>query len=684
MKYSLDLLYFRPAMKIATCTVLGLILSATLIAQQKEIDSIKQVLPSQEPLDQVRSWNELSWYYKNSDLDSSIIFAKTALSIGQREQSKRAIAQSYNSLANTYSAKGLFDSALNFHQRSYVLRREIHDSSGMASSLNNQGIAYDELGNYPKALEVYFESLRLYETVSDDPYDVAMVLGNIGIVYKKQKEYPKVLEYYQKALNIYTSVDSEFGIIVTKGNIGNVLLTMGRHEEAIQYSDEARAGYEKAGYTRYVPYMINNIGVANDSLGKVEEARKLYFEAIEGHLAHENFYELANTHLALSANFRKTSDHKKAYETAQQAWSYANDINSLEFRAKSSLELSEALAGLRRFDEAYAFSRQFTQLNDSIFEENKTKQIFELQTQYETEKNQQQITLQEAQISLQEAQLEEQNAVIQRNRIASIAGIVVFLLLLLVSLLWRARTQKKQEVALQTERVKAREAEINATISSQEKERARYARDLHDGFGQMISILNMNLANLKDGASPDERQQVFDQSEQVINEMYEELKSICFDLMPQTLISQGLESAIQEYANRISSTGKIFVETNFFGLEQRPDELQEISLYRISQEWVNNILKYSDARKITLQITRDKKEITLLIEDDGQGFDKTALTKGKGNGWKNLNTRAHLIQGEIEFETQIGTRGNVLILNAPSFHSTDRLDLVAARSSHKD
>lgn len=651
--------YFRPAMKIAICTLLGVIMFANLVAQQKEIDSIKQVLPTQEPLDQVKSWNDLSWYYKNSDLDSSIYFAKTALSIGLREKSKRAIAQSYNSLANAYGAKGLFDSALNYHERSYQLRLDMQDSSGMASSLNNQGIAYDELGNYSKALEVYFKSLRLYESVSDDPYDVAMVLGNIGIVYKKQKEYAKVLEYYQKALEIYESVNSEFGIMVTKGNMGNVLHTLGRHEEAIRYSEEAREGYEKAGYTRYMPYMDQNIGIASDSLGRTYEARKLYLQAVVGHEAHENFYELANSHLTLSANYRKTDEFLSAHENAQLAWKYANDINSLEFRTKSALELSKTLAGLSKYDEAYAYARQYTVLNDSIFEENKTRQIFELQTQYETEKNKQQI-------SLQEAQLEEQNAIIQRNRIASIAGVIVLLLLLTIGVLWRARLQKKQEVALQTERVKAREAEINATIASQEKERARYARDLHDGFGQMISILNMNLSNLRNGSSPDERQQVFEQSEQVINDMYKELKSICFDLMPQTLIGQGLASAIQEYSNRINTTGQVFLETNFFGLENRPTELHEISIYRISQEWVNNILKYSDASKITLQITQDEEELTLMIEDDGLGFERQKLTSGTGNGWKNLNTRTNLIQGQLELETTPGRRGNTLIVNAPT------------------
>ena len=89
-------------------------------------------------------------------------------------------------------------------------------------------------------------------------------------------------------------------------------------------------------------------------------------------------------------------------------------------------------------------------------------------------------------------------------------------------------------------------------------------------------------------------------------------------------------------------------------------------MYRISQEWINNILKYSDAEKITLQITKDNEEITLLLEDNGVGYDKSNLTAGKGNGWKNLNTRTNLIKGKLDLETQKGIKGNTLIINAPT------------------
>lgn len=641
---------------LVSCILLFIVQNS--FSQKAEIDSIKKVSLHQEEYDKVASLNELSWYYKNFDLDSAFILASQALQISQQIGSMTAIAASYNSLANVLEAKGKLDSALILHQQSLSIKKNLNDTLGVANSLNNIGIVYDELGKYNLSLDCYFQALRRYESLPDQSFNRAMVLGNIGIVYKKQKEYPKVLEYYGQALKIYEEVGSAFGIMVTQGNMGGVLIHTGDYEESIRFSEAAMVAYEQAGYHRYVPYMKSNMGIAYDSLGEGLKARQYYLEAKEAFRKDENEYELSNVMALLAASYNKSGEYSNALEAAKEANKIALSIDALEFQSSALKQVSRALAGLGRYREAYKALSNQRVVNDSLYEEKKTKQIFELQTQYETEKKEQQIALQDAHIAEQEAE-------IQRNQILLAASVLAIILIISLALLQRSRLRKKQQLKLQEAQLRSREAEINATISSQEKERARYARDLHDGFGQMISILNMNLKNLKGSPKPNERQKVFEESSKVIDEMYGELKNICFDLMPQTLIKNGLENALKEFTDRINNTGKIYIELNVFGLEQRLKEIQEISLYRISQEWINNILKYSDAQRITLQITKDEEEITLLIEDDGAGFDKELLINGKGNGWKNLNTRTNLIKGELELETEEGKRGNTLILNAP-------------------
>ncbi len=208
---------------------------------------------------------------------------------------------------------------------------------------------------------------------------------------------------------------------------------------------------------------------------------------------------------------------------------------------------------------------------------------------------------------------------------------------------------------------------MKAIVESQENERKRFAEDMHDGIGQMISALKLNLKSLESVKSiqTEKRLAIFETSKSIIEDMFKELKNVCFNLMPQTLIAAGLTEALKESAARINKSEKLFVSIQIHGLDQRLSQLHEISIYRISQEWINNIIKHAGAEKITLQITRDDEEITLMIEDDGIGFDNTLLTIGKGNGWKNISSRANLIKASVYLDSTPEIRGSTFTLNIP-------------------
>ncbi len=215
---------------------------------------------------------------------------------------------------------------------------------------------------------------------------------------------------------------------------------------------------------------------------------------------------------------------------------------------------------------------------------------------------------------------------------------------------------------------------MEAIVQGQEEERHRFAKDLHDGFGQLISSLMLNLRGL-DGVNVKNvksRHDIFQAATSILNEMYVELKNVCFNLMPQTLIKAGVGAALQEFADRINQSGAVEVRVSLYDINERLTDVQEISLYRITQEWVNNVIKYNTATAINIQITKDENELTLLIEDNGEGFERVQLTLGKGNGWKNIISRAGLIKGDVELDTTPGLQGNTFILNAPVYQVTQQ------------
>jgi signal transduction histidine kinase len=102
-----------------------------------------------------------------------------------------------------------------------------------------------------------------------------------------------------------------------------------------------------------------------------------------------------------------------------------------------------------------------------------------------------------------------------------------------------------------------------------------------------------------------------------------------------------------------------------FDMPERLSELQEISLYRAIQEWVNNILKHASATTIEIQLVGHGDELNVTIEDNGEGFDIRLLEIGNGNGWRNILSRTKLLHGEVEVDSNIGRSGTILIIRIP-------------------
>ncbi|MFK7953858.1 MAG: tetratricopeptide repeat protein [Ekhidna sp.] len=556
----------------------------------------------------------------------SLEYAKKAKNLFLMSTDTINLLGAYSNLGRLYTLSGSLDSALIYLYEGSKIIDSYNTPSNLkqkfsinaANLLNNTGIAYVQKGQADKGVEFYQKALKI-RIDQKDTVEIANMYLNIGGVDFENNNFKRARAYLDSASAIFTKKQHTPGVILCKTNGAAISILIEEYSKAISYAKKGLKLSLEIDDKNNIATNNIHLGRAYGSIGNKNLADKYFNEAL-----------LASKDLA------------------------SKTLESEVYEAKYQVALKNS-----DFESALLNRNNYFEIRDQMAEEKKSRDISELETQYKTRQKEQQIALQDAQLLEKEAEL-------QRNQILLAALLIALVLLVTIGILQKNRLKKKQQLKLKEAELRARESEINATISSQEKERARYARDLHDGFGQMISVLNMNLKNLEEGAKPDERQKVFENSSKVIDEMYGELKNICFDLMPQTLIKHGLESALNEFAGRINLTGKIFVELNIFGLNERLTELQEISLYRISQEWINNILKYSDADKIILQITCDESEITLLIEDNGAGFDQSLLEQGKGNGWRNLNTRAKLIHGELELETSLNNKGNVLIVNAPS------------------
>lgn len=645
----------------------------------------------------VLALNQYAWLLKNNkEMDSAKLVLKAAKSLAANIGFEIGMSDVFLTLGSVYQNTSAFDSALFFQNQALEILRRHNDQDGVASVLNNMSIIYQQTGEYEKSKRALFESreIRVQQNQKKEQGDIFLNLGNVyyyqgnldsciyafisaleiyeqaelpnfqsyalanlAYIYDAELDKPeKARVYFLKMLKIEKDLNSKNLVMNAYEGLGLYYMNRQRLDSATYYFDKTLELARSFQNKQMESHALSNLGSIQMSLGNLIRARDLF----EASLA---IKQAIDDKTGMLSTLNNCAQVEKEMGNFDQSLKYLNEVHQLaidldnKFQLKNILEtkidLSKQMSNLT---EAVKLYEDYVALNDTLLTNERLATIEELETKYETEKKQQQITLQASQLSRQQAQNQLKTVII-------IGLIIAISLLMVIFLLNRSRTLKQQALLLLEAQTQLREAEIEAAISTQEKERSRFAKDLHDGFGQMISILNLNLKSLEQGAK--DNHEVFENSSKILEEMYQELKGICFNLMPQTLIRHGITSAINEFASRINQTEKFFVETDFFGMEERLTDVQEISLYRITQEWVNNILKYSDASRIIIQVTKDDGEITLLIEDNGMGFDLNQLKSGKGNGWRNMNTRANLISGALEIDSTPDTRGTTLIVNAP-------------------
>jgi two-component system, NarL family, sensor kinase len=621
-------------------------------AQNNNIDSLKTVLRSvQSAEDSTKTLVELCWEYRFINADTARQYGMKALELAQKNGFREDEVQALHNIGITHEAQGDYALALDFELKALEFRKEMGDESKTANTLNNIGIIYDEQGNYKRALEYYHEARKIYEKINDEK-KIAMVLVNMAIVLKAQGEYAKVIEYYHEALAIYQRLNNEFGVAVCYANLGSVFYYLPNYESALHYSLMATQEFESQNIQQFLGSSLCNAGMAYDKLGDHEKAKSYLLKAKIMNKQYDNKKELSFTMIYLSQIYQSEGLLQLAEQEASEALSIASKINALQQVMEARLALSEIQAAKNDFKKAYHEYREYVHVKDSIYQQDKTRQIAQLQTEYETVKKENQI-LQLKQVN------ESKDARLNQSIITIILLVAILSGILAFGFLWKNRITLKQQAELQATRASLREGQLKAVIASQEEERKRFAADLHDGLGQMISALRLSLSHEKVDAN------ALSHALGVLNDMNIEIRNIAFNLMPQVLMKSGLEEALKEFALRINRAGSVSVAVQTFDLDNDMLAEHRIALYRICQEWVNNVIKYSGGNQISIQLVKHPQELVLTIEDNGKGFDPNSLLESQGNGWKNINSRLHMIKGSIEIDTLKDRQGTTLIISVP-------------------
>jgi signal transduction histidine kinase len=233
-------------------------------------------------------------------------------------------------------------------------------------------------------------------------------------------------------------------------------------------------------------------------------------------------------------------------------------------------------------------------------------------------------------------------------------GMLALTIGLIVFIIFHQRKVIRYQMRLQRMEQDQQKLLLNASIRLQEEERQRIAADLHDDAGPLLATarlyLNENLVNLD---KTTQLQSIYN-AKQIIDDTIQLIRNISHSLMPPTLKNFGLESAVNDLFQKISGSGSMNASSRFHDYRERLQAENELIIFRVIQELVNNILKHSSASFIHLTQNTSGNKFFIRLHHDGRGITQADFNKlnksNVGLGLKNIQSRLKVLHGQIFFE----------------------------------
>lgn len=197
---------------------------------------------------------------------------------------------------------------------------------------------------------------------------------------------------------------------------------------------------------------------------------------------------------------------------------------------------------------------------------------------------------------------------------------------------------------------------LNAIMITEEKERKRFASDLHDELGPLLSTVKMSISALSKFEKDTKNLKIIENADSVINEAIKSIKDISNNLSPHVLNNFGLAKAVKNFVNKINEIQKIKIQFTSNISNQRFDSHIEIILYRIVCELIHNSIQHAEAERVEVSLTKKNNVIDLFYDDNGKGFnfDYYLIKNNEGSGLQNMISRLESIHGYYEIESSSG------------------------------
>nr|NQU89749.1 tetratricopeptide repeat protein [Bacteroidota bacterium] len=341
---------------------------------------------------------------------------------------------------------------------SFEAHKRLDDEENMAYTLNNLSACYVRLGNYEKGLDMALKSLKIKEKKGNEN-DIAMSLINIGGILVKLGNDDDALEKYLSALGIFNKGKSHKYVGKCLSNIGSIYKRKGKLDIARQYYADAKERYVEANETMYLASVYRYIAGIDLKEGMVSNAMENYRNSLSICNDFQDHYGITTSKMGIGESLKILGDIAGAIRYFQEALTHAVEIGATDLQRDAHLSLSECYEKTGRNSSALDEYKLYAQLTDSLLNQDKVKNMNELQIRYETEKKEQEIRILKQQNEIDNLEIIRQNQQLRQQRNIIFVSVVMILLVGIILLLLFNRYRLKQVATKEKAKRKALQIE---------------------------------------------------------------------------------------------------------------------------------------------------------------------------------------------------------------------------------
>ncbi len=666
------------------------------------IDSLSLVRDNAQ---RIHLFNEISWTLKSSSPEKAISFARSAVTLAKKTGDQKQLATAYNRLGIVEGKRSEFRKAIIYYDSALVIEEATSNQSGIARASNQLAAAYRSIGSPYEAITYSKRAVKSLE-VLDKQKNLATALVVMANTYKDLAKYDSSLIYLNRSLDIRTEIKDTVGIAQSLLGLGSLYDVMNNHPKSLEFNKKSFRLYESLKRRAQMAKALTNIGNAHLGMDQSDSAETSYLMSLQlklqlgdsigiapGYNNLGKVYELRGEYVKAQKFITKAVGIYRKYEDPRLLESYFNLGNLARFQSKNTLALTYYFEALKMTDSLQSIKRHphiLKAISEVYTKTNQFEEAIKYENRYsevQQEITADQIRLGNLELAIQEersksrflqSEQDRQKLALDKQRIiiASLAGAIVLLALLFFTILRISRLRAKNELIkknedLQQQRIKEliREKEleaINAMVEGQESERLRIARDLHDRLGGTLSIVKMHFKSVEESIEDLKEKNVkqYKEANNLLDEACDEVRKIAHDMASGVLMKFGLIPALNALKETVETAGQLKLNLIDIGLEERLSYHYEINIYRVIQELLTNTLKHAKAKEMSVQLFRKEESLSIVVEDDGRGFDPDDKTVAEGIGLKNIESRVYKFDGEMTIDSGKGA-GTTITIDLP-------------------